>query len=212
MVLNHSLKRSSAILNIASPKTCKQLHQFIGIINYYHDHIPLCAHLLAPLTAQTKNKKHLHWDDTCELIFKTLKAKLAQDAMLAYPNPKFPFVIELDASDYQLGVSILQNTKDTLSIDEIIAVFLAALDKLPKKICPIAYFSHKLSAAQRNYTTLENELLSTVETLLAYHSVLLGSSIIVFTVHCNLTFGKQQSQHALHWLLVVSEFNVHLIH
>jgi hypothetical protein len=182
------------------------------MINYYRDHIPRRAHLLAPLTAQTKNKKHLHWDDTCELNFKTLKAKLAQDAMLAYPNPKYPFIIEPDASDYQLGASILQNTKDTLSIDEIIAIFLAALDKLPKNFRPIAYFSRKLSAAQRNYTTLEKELLSIVETLLAYRSVLLGSTIIVFTDHRNLTFGKQQSQRALRWLLVIAEFNVRIIH
>jgi hypothetical protein len=104
------------------------------MINYYCDHIPRHAHLRAPLTAQTKDKKHLvHWDDTCELNFKT---------MLAYPNHKYPFVIELDASDYQLGASILQITKDMLlSIDEIIALFLAALDKLPDNFRPIAYFS-----------------------------------------------------------------------
>jgi hypothetical protein len=169
------------------------------MINYYCDHIPRHAHLLAPLTPQTKNEKHLHWDDTCELNFKTIKARLAQDAMLAYPNPKYPFVIEPDASDYQLGASILQNTKDMLlSIDEIIALFLAALDKLPDNFRPIAYFSRKLSQAQRNYTTLEKELLSIVETLLAYRSVLLGSPIIVlFTDHRNLTFGKQQSSTCL---------------
>jgi hypothetical protein len=160
------------------------------MINYYHDHIPHCAHLLAPLTAQTKNKKHLHWDDTCELNFKTIKAKLAQDAMLAYPNPKYPFIIEPDARDYQLvGASILQNTKNMLlSIDKIIALFLAALDKLPDIFRAIAYSP------------------------CLYCSVLLGSPIIVFTDHCNLTFGKQQSQRALHCLLVISEFNVRLVH
>jgi hypothetical protein len=104
-------------------------------------------------------------------------------------------------SDYQLGASILQNTKDILSIDEIIAIFLPALDKLPDNFRSIG-----------NYTTLEKELLSIVEILLAYHSVLLGSPIIVFTDHRNLTFAEQQSQRALRWLLVIAEFNVRIIH
>jgi hypothetical protein len=84
----------SAILNITSPKTPKQLHQLIGMTNYYCDHISCHAHLLAPLTAQTKNKKHLNWDTACEQNFQILKAKLAQDAMLLYPNPNYPFVLE----------------------------------------------------------------------------------------------------------------------
>jgi hypothetical protein len=130
------------------------------MINYYHDHIPCHVHLLAPLTVQTKNKKHLNWDTTCKQNFQTLKAKLAQDAMLAYPNPNYPFVLEPDASDYQLGTSILQNTTDTLSIEQIISLFLAALDKLlPNNFHPIAYFSRKLTTAQRNYPTLEKEII-----------------------------------------------------
>jgi Reverse transcriptase (RNA-dependent DNA polymerase)./Integrase core domain. len=205
-------QKVSAILNIAAPKTPKQLRQFIGMINYYRDHIPRRSHLLSPLTAQTKNKKHLNWTEECENNFNQLKSRLAQDAMLAYPNPQFPFILEPDASDYQLGASILQNTQDKLSIEDIIALFKKAETTLPKNFRPIAYFSRKLSAAQRNYITLEKELLSIVETLLAYRSVLLGSTIIAFTDHRNLTFEKQQSQRALRWLLVIAEFNVRLVH
>jgi Reverse transcriptase (RNA-dependent DNA polymerase). len=54
-------KVSSILVQITSPKTPKQLWQFIGMVNYYRDHsIPRHSHLLAPLTAQTKHKKHLN--------------------------------------------------------------------------------------------------------------------------------------------------------
>jgi Reverse transcriptase (RNA-dependent DNA polymerase)./Integrase core domain. len=208
-------QKVAAILQIASPKTPKQLRQFIGMVNYYRDHIPRRSHLLAPLTAQTKNKKQLNWTAECEKSFQAIKSKLAQDCMLSYPDPTYPFVLEPDSSDYQLGAIILQNVKDKLSVNEIIALFTAKPDKLPPNFKPIAYFSRKLSSAQRNYTTLEKELLSFVETLLEYRSILLGCPIIIFTDHRNLTFAgpsSTQSQRALRWRLVIEEFNVTIVH
>jgi Reverse transcriptase (RNA-dependent DNA polymerase). len=208
-------QKVSSILQIASPKTPKQLRQFIGMVNYYRDHIPCRSHLLAPLTAQTKHKKHLDWTPECEKSFQAIKSKLAQDCMLSYPDPNFPFVIEPDSSDYQLGAIILQNIKDKLSIKDIITLFTSKPDVLPPNFKPIAYFSRKLSSAQRNYTTLEKELLSFVETLLEYRSILLGCPIIIFTDHRNLTFNgptTTQSQRALRWRLVIEEYNVTIVH
>jgi RNase H-like domain found in reverse transcriptase len=48
---------------------------------------------------------------------------------------------------------------------------------------PIAFYSRKLNAAQRRYTTTEHELLSTIETCKEYENILLGYPIIVYTYH-----------------------------
>jgi hypothetical protein len=55
------------------------------------------------LTDQSKHKTKINWSSEYHRSFEKLKSQLAQQAMLSFPNPKFPFIIEPDASDYQLG-------------------------------------------------------------------------------------------------------------
>ena len=51
-------KKVEAIQALVVPKTCKQLRQFIGMINFYHDMWQKRSEILAPLTALTsKNVK-----------------------------------------------------------------------------------------------------------------------------------------------------------
>jgi hypothetical protein len=200
-----------AILKIAPPTNGRQLRQFIGMVNYYRDHIRHRSHLLAPLTSQSKNKTKINWTPECDTSFNKLKSQLAQQAMFSFPNPHYPYIIEPDASDYQLGSIILQNTTTFLDHKAIINLFLSTKDKLPDDFKPLAYFSRKLSKSQLNYTILDKELLSIVETLLEYRSFLLGSTIYVFTDHRNLIFNNN-SQRAVRWRLLIEEFSVHFIH
>ena len=74
---------------------------------------------------------------------------------------------------------------------------------------PIAFYSRKLNAAQRRYTTTERELLSTIETCKEYKNILLGYPIIVYTDHKNNTFnGLKASDHVLRWLLLLEKYGV----
>ena len=48
---------------------------------------------------------------------------------------------------------------------------------------PLAFYSRKFNAAQKRYTTGEQELLSIVETLKEFKNILFGQKIVVHTDH-----------------------------
>ncbi|KAG7372073.1 hypothetical protein IV203_018216 [Nitzschia inconspicua] len=131
-----------------------------------------------------KKARNFNWGPDQQKSFEQMKAIVARDALLAYPDNTIPFDIETDASDYQLGAVIKQKGR------------------------PIAYYSRKLNFAQRNYTTIEKELLSIVETFREYRDILLGGQINVYTDHKSLTHDmtKFTTQRVLRWRLLPDEF------
>ena len=77
----------------------------------------------------------------------------------------------------------------------------------------VYYASKTLNQAQRNYTTIEKELLVVVYVLEKYRAYLVGSDIVIFTDHSALKYllTKQNSKSRLiRWVLLLQEFNLQI--
>jgi hypothetical protein len=120
-------------------------------------------------------KAPLDWTPECDTAFNKMWYLVAADALAAYPDHKMRFDIFTDVSHFQLGACIMQGGRI------------------------VAYYSKKLNKAQKNYTTMEKEMLSIVATLNEFCSMLLGANIHVVTDHKILTFDSIKTQRVLCW-------------
>ena len=178
-----SQNKVQAILQLKSPTTRKQLRRFIGMVNYYRDMWPQRSHFLAPLSSLTSVKVRWKWTAEHQEAFEQMKALIAKETLLTYPDFSKEFEIHTDASKLQLGACISQGGK------------------------PVAFYSRKLQPAQTRYTTTERELLSIVETLKEFRNILLGQQIKVHTDHENLTYKTFNSDRVMRWRLYIEEYS-----
>ncbi len=124
--------------------------------------------MLAPLTdlvgecRETKTtkkngtkKKTWRWESIHQQPFDNVKAAIAKEVVLAYPDFTKPFEIYTDASSMHLGAVIAQGNR------------------------PIVFFSRKLFNAQSKYSVTEMEFLAMVETLKEFQGMLWGQTIKV---------------------------------
>ena len=128
------------------PRSNTDVRAFIGAVNHYKSLWPRRAHVLAPL-AQLTGRGKFKWDERHQISFDEMKSITCADAINMYPDYNQPFHIYTDASDFQLGATLIQNGR------------------------PLAYFSNKLTSVHNTYTTTEKELLAIVLTLTEYRKI-----------------------------------------
>ncbi|XP_076062358.1 uncharacterized protein LOC143037703 [Oratosquilla oratoria] len=94
-----------------------------------------------PLTDLLRKDHDFVWTPTCETAFKNLKSLLTNAPVLRAPDFQRPFLLQVDANDTCIGAALLQEHNEVLHA--------------------IAYYSKKLSPAQKNYSVLLERSFST---------------------------------------------------
>jgi hypothetical protein len=78
-------EKIEAMLKMERPKLRKQLRSFLGMVNYYRMMWPKRAHILKPLT-NISGKNKFKWGEEQEKAFKEIKALVAEDVLLHFPE------------------------------------------------------------------------------------------------------------------------------
>jgi hypothetical protein len=120
-----------------------------------------CGHTKVTKAKKTK-KCPWYWDEVHQKAFNDVKAIIAKQAVLAYPDYSKEFEIYTNASSKQLGSVITQGNR------------------------PLAFFSRKLSATQQKYSMTKLELLVIIKTQRECKGVLWGQRLKVYADHTTL--------------------------
>ena len=184
----------SAVTSWPVPETRKQLQCFLGFANFYRRFIRNYSSVAAPLTALTSSKVPFQWSPSTDKAFHTLKTRFTSAPILQMPDPNRQLVVEVDASDVGVGAVLSQRS---------------ATDH---KLHPCAFFSRRLSPAERNYDIGNRELLAVKMALEEWRHWLEGTKepFLVWTDHKNLEYirsAKRLNSRQARWCLFFARFN-----
>ncbi len=132
----------SAMSEWPTPTSLKQLQRFLGFANFYRRFIHNYSRIAATLTALTSTSTPFHWTPEAETAFREFKRRFVSAPILIPPDPAMQFIVEVDASDTGVGAMLSQHS--------------SANDK----IHPCAFFSCRLTPAEKNYDIGNRELLA----------------------------------------------------
>ncbi|KAJ8354748.1 hypothetical protein SKAU_G00223150 [Synaphobranchus kaupii] len=183
-----------AVTEWPQPSTRKHLQQFLGFANFYHRLIRNYSITAALLTKLTSTSIPYCWNPEAQHAFEQLKARFSTAPILCHPDPTRQFTVEVDASDTGVGAILSQR---------------AALDN---KLHPCAFFSRRLTPAERNYDVGDREVLAIKLALEEWRHWLegAGNPFIVLMDHHNLLYiksAKRLNARRARWSLFFTRFN-----
>ncbi|KAG0438898.1 Retrovirus-related Pol polyprotein from transposon [Dictyocoela muelleri] len=172
-----------------TPTTRNQLEKLLGFINWFRTYLPNLTDDLTSIYDKLKCKrKYIEWhaedDEKLNKIFQEIK----KQNVLHFPDLTNDFDLKCDASDFGIGAVLSQRGRVN------------------------GFYSRKLKGSELNYTIVEKEVLSILEALRHFKSIIFGSKINIYTDNKNLTFKGDISKRTNRWLLMLEEYNYTLNH
>jgi len=153
---------------------------------YYRRFIEGFSKLALLLSQLTCKGRDFVWDIQCENSFNELKQRLMTASIFILPKSDEPFVVYYDASKLGLGGVLMQYNK------------------------VVAYASRQLRIHERNYTTLDLELVVVVFVLKIWRHYLYGSRFEVFSDHKSLKYlfdQKELNMRQRRWLELLKDYD-----
>jgi len=199
--LNFSDKKKGQVYDFPLPKLIKELYSFLGLVNYFGEHLRDLTTALASLRqllADSKVKRKIEWTESLKEDFQAVKKMVNDLPKLYFINDTDPVIVYTDASDFGIGAYICQMVRN----DEGII-----------KERPIAFMSKSLSTDEKKWTTIEKECYAIYQTFRKFEYLLRDIKFTLKTDHANLLYmNVPPSSKVLRWKLAIQEFDCEVEH
>ena len=154
------------IKELPEPTSVCEVQRFLGKANYYRKFVPKLAEIAHPLYELTKSKgkNQFLWEAEHQSAFDCLKSILCSNVVMGYPRFDQEFILDVDASDYALGIELSQKDENG---DER----------------PVFYGSRHLEKSERSYSATARETLAAVFGCEYFKQYLQGRKFILRSDH-----------------------------
>ena len=182
------------------PATCvREVRSFIGMCSYYRRFIPDFSVVAKPPIRSTKKCAKFDWSKECQAAFEFLKNSLTTVPVLAYLDTSKPCILYTETSDDCIGTCLCQeqDTQWEIKPNELNEKYIHAL-------------SHKLTASQTNWPTIEKEAFAIFYALQKLDQYLHDSEFVIRTDHKPLKYiidSPVQNKRIQHWTINIHAYN-----
>ena len=190
-------EKIKSIKNMPSPKTSKEVKQFLGLAGYYHKFVPRFADLSRPLTHLTHQNVEFQWTEKCQKSFDNLRELLTKYPILRYPDPSRDYTLFTDARKFGY-VGVLTQEYEDNGI---------------KKHHLVCYVSGLFRGSQLNWAALTKEVYTIYMSVRKLTFYITGHNIKVKSDHLPLKkFLEKKTLNAKvnNWAIELEQFKIEL--
>jgi transposase InsO family protein len=188
-------EKLSSVLQFRTPETQRDMRSFLGLCQYFRDHVPGFADLAAPLHESIKPylpRQRVLWTDALQAQFQLLKNRVYNCETLYFPQEGGRFILETDASMFGIGAALFQ-------------VFQVNGAEVRK---PIAFMSKKFSDVQKRWATIDQEGFAVFYAITHWDHFLRDVHFELHTDHKNLSFASKEDDSKLRrWRVALQAYN-----
>ena len=167
------VKHTTAVSEFPVPAVKPALQRFLGKINFYRKFLQGAARVLAPLTDTLKGPgKTLTWTPDREAAFRHAKDLFIKVPELTHPRPSALISIAVDSSDSHVGAVLQQRIHNAWAL--------------------LAFFTRKLSEAEKKYSAFDRELLAAYLFIRYFCFMLGGKRFFVFIFSVGFPFFRKK--------------------
>ncbi|UTT88940.1 hypothetical protein NDA17_004338 [Ustilago hordei] len=177
------------------PESIHDIQRFLGFANFYRRFIAHFARIAKPLTALVKpieRFKKFELPEEAQQAFHKLIQAFTSAGVLQHFDYHLPTRLETDASDFAIAGVLKQEHEGRWH--------------------PVAFYSRKMSSAEKNYEIHDKELLAVVACLTQWRHMLAGlpNQLVILTDHEALKYFKSQRHitgRQARWAILLADFD-----
>lgn len=189
--ITFSRSRIDSVLEIPLPTHEKGLKKFLGVANYFRDHIKNHSEMVRPLQQLVLHyspTRKINWTPEAEKAFVLIKEAINNCPTLSFMHETAPVYLHTDASDYGIGAYLFQ-----------------LVDGVEQ---PVAFMSKSLSERESKWSTPEKECYAIYYSLVKFEYLLRDINFCIRTDHKNLTYLNNSANEKVNrWKLKIQNYS-----